>query len=66
MYELKPCPFCGGEAVVIEHPLEPQITTFGVECSWCGGKTEQNFVSKIGAIGAWNRRANDDNSLSER
>lgn len=60
MDELKPCPFCGGEALVVEHPFEPQITTFGVECSRCGCMTQPNYIAKVGAIGAWNRRTSGD------
>lgn len=54
--ELKPCPFCGGEAKIRDysHPdLDPEIDVF---CTNCGGQT---FVYEtVGeAIEAWNRRA---------
>lgn len=61
MYDLKPCPFCGGEAELVEHPLDRLITTFGVVCSRCGCMTQPNYTFKIGAIGAWNRRLNENN-----
>ncbi len=60
MDKLKPCPFCGAEAEVIIHPYTVQIDVFGVECTRCGCKTEQNYTSKIGAIGAWNRRVSEN------
>ena len=60
MAELKPCPFCGGEA-------EMRTFTMGTfkkrkfvyaECSVCGIRTsvdnETRYVEK-----AWNRRAED-------
>lgn len=59
MYELKPCPFCGGEAEVVTHPFVPQFDVFGVECTRCGSGTSQNYATKIGAIGAWNKRLNE-------
>lgn len=52
--ELKPCPFCGGEA-----KRSHQWTNSGsnpvVRCKQCGAMTE---LCKTGdeAIGAWNRR----------
>lgn len=53
--KLKPCPFCGGEAVtVVDDETE---TMFGVKCFACGGSIypEKEFLNE--AIEAWNRRA---------
>ena len=48
--ELKPCPFCGGEAkLVVQFGDE-----FMVLCPNCEAQT--NFHDKEGAIAAWNRR----------
>lgn len=60
MAELKPCPFCGGEAEYIyEMPYN------AVECTKCNalGKTivdsYEQQDGKAEAIEAWNRRAED-------
>lgn len=65
--ELKPCPFCGGEAVI--NTIEPHTHEFAtfmpsypggtfIECTCCtcalSGDTEEK------AIEAWNRRATDE------
>ena len=68
MAELKPCPFCGGEA-----ELKKYMCSLGndgyyvVECKICGakGKAIRNtsFISENDekrAIEAWNRRADND------
>jgi Lar family restriction alleviation protein len=53
--ELKPCPFCGGDA---------QVTYFWqsyshmIVCEDCGNKTPPQHT-KDEAVAAWNRRASD-------
>lgn len=53
--ELKPCPFCGGEAELIEH-------TYGaykdatVACKQCGIRSTL-FSNDLEAVMFWNRRA---------
>ena len=59
MSELKPCPFCGGEAT-----LTKEQGRFFVSCENddCGVVVETRlWVSRTmeGAIEAWNRRADD-------
>ena len=60
MSELKPCPFCGGEAELVEHEVVGYQTDFYVECvtSECimcmGGLC---YPTENEAIEAWNRRA---------
>lgn len=59
MSELKKCPFCGGEAQIVEHTNYQGITGFGVEC--CNSDCDiapftSYFLDKQKAINAWNRR----------
>lgn len=49
--ELKPCPFCGGEARVLKDGL-PYVV---IECERCFGRTNCNVTEKE-AIAAWNTR----------
>lgn len=51
--DLKPCPFCGGEAWVIQI-LED---LYAVECRKCWTRTGTYQPTKAEAIEAWNRRA---------
>lgn len=68
MEELKPCPFCGGEAYIVEvKPHSHIIATFMadyeggafVECSDCTCAIAAD--TKAEAIEAWNRRVNNEN-----
>lgn len=54
--QLKPCPFCGGEAILIKEKI---ITRFYVECKKCSAMTNL-FTTKEEAIEVWNRRTNND------
>ena len=61
MEELKPCPFCGGKAEVIQ---ERVLGLYAVWCKDCKCQTIYQFdfgegleVSKQKAIKVWNRRA---------
>lgn len=53
MEELKPCPFCGGEAKI----FTPTISTY-IMCKECKASTNLYSQSEE-AIEAWNRRYND-------
>ena len=71
MTDLKPCPFCGGEAEVYEmqYGADSQYSVFGVFCvddsnSWLIGLNRyqhghfiDNFPTEAEAIEAWNTRA---------
>ncbi|MBR4855147.1 MAG: Lar family restriction alleviation protein [Bacteroidaceae bacterium] len=54
MAELKPCPFCGGEAQRLEN------RTFGhyVSCTKCRARTDYYASSGV-AVRVWNRRAGE-------
>lgn len=57
MAELKPCPFCGGEAEVFEDD-----GAFGVRCSnsiCIGNDFKPMYDDEHYASKAWNRRAED-------
>ncbi|MBQ4512097.1 MAG: Lar family restriction alleviation protein [Anaerolineaceae bacterium] len=60
---LKPCPFCGGEAVVHAYSHDPDISDwYYVFCKKCVCRLEVStnrnpFYTKMEAIEAWNRRA---------
>lgn len=49
-YELKPCPFCGGEA-----KLKGGIPFF-VYCRECGCRTPERFSTYVEACAAWEKR----------
>lgn len=64
--KLKPCPFCGREAMTSE--MEG-IKTLPFEWGWIGCRPCRVFTNwshgergKTLAIEAWNRRVNDDNT----
>ena len=59
--DLKPCPFCGGEAKIIEeHDIMIGETFYFCECVDCtatilGGKVEEKEAIKM-----WNRRVDEN------
>ena len=55
MAELKPCPFCGGEAAFLG-------TTCTIKCKQCGGAfiATNPVMTRMETAAAWNRRVNDD------
>ena len=60
--ELKPCPFCGGKATIIENYLYGKVCGYVPFCRKCGCELKQ-YSSKQGAEKAWNRRAYDDEMI---
>ena len=65
MNELKPCPFCGGEAKIMTHEsYVPEswrslVGVYGVVCTSCRAGGYQFWDTEEQAIAAWNRRADD-------
>jgi len=62
--ELKPCPFCGGEAKTTKYKesflLPEKIDCYMTMCRNCGcGTSFESIESK--AFAAWNRRAGKQN-----
>ena len=63
--KLKPCPFCGGMGMLLQHPIElPNGTKdymYSVHCTdrRCGGRTNRWFPESS-AVAAWNRRVEVD------
>lgn len=57
--ELKPCPFCGGEASVEKTPGAASPVMFSVGCldESCIGFPTIKFQTRKDAIDSWNRRA---------
>ena len=51
--ELKPCPFCGGEAEIQGEDY------FWSECKYCSAETMGNW-DVAEAIEAWNRRVDNE------
>lgn len=60
MSELKPCPFCGGEADVLEfYDVEPDDVNFGgscICCRQCGANSPVHFDRKENLYASWNDR----------
>lgn len=59
--ELKPCPFCGGEAKL--HKVGEINPEYCVECSICKSGTATDCKTENEAISLW--QARNDNNLSE-
>ena len=59
MTDLRPCPFCGGEAELLTHIFTLMPNSYGVKCRVCEAETRQFYQSAEEARDAWNRRNND-------
>lgn len=59
MNELKKCPFCGSEAIVIDLGMY-EVSRHKVECKKCKAQTTSHIGRDSEAIAAWNRRANSE------
>ena len=68
---LKPCPFCGGEAtlcsvVSMQHEICYVVKCDDLNCIMCAGGTLRKTISQ--AIEAWNRRdgEEDENGVQRK
>lgn len=61
--ELKPCPFCGGEAEVVTRTFKKwmlkTITYHYIRCQVCRATSAPDY-SEAEAATAWNRRADHE------
>lgn len=53
--ELKPCPFCGGDAEM-QQGKHQGLRTFYVSCFGCGARTDLEYAEEF-AADLWNERA---------
>ena len=61
MKELKPYPFCGGEAIVETAQFGAEKTIrFRVRCSGCTCELGWDFFSKEAIEYSWNRRSKNE------
>ena len=60
--DLKPCPFCGGEATLMYslNGKESYVKCYGCEVSTTMYKGIDQENSEKAAVMAWNRRVNDE------
>lgn len=57
---LKPCPFCGGQASVQMMFHSMLSNEYFVKCKKCGAETERYYKGRYGAVKAWNRRYEEE------
>lgn len=58
--KLKPCPFCGGRALIGVHIcIKERKTYYTTHCQKCGVSDLKHHKSEDEAIEAWNRRTKD-------
>jgi|GEM_PF-5797692 len=62
--ELKPCPFCGGDAVAGSNFDNDHYVMCGADCDKCGGMVGY-MKTEMAAIENWNRRTPSDKEGGE-
>ena len=62
MADLKPCPFCGGEAELIENNRYTDIHS--VMCKNCYSESDR-YNTKENAVKAWNTRKLEERTVKE-
>lgn len=64
MAELKPCPFCGGKAVMQSFSTQREkCIRYRVICDKCGVENGWEHFKSEEAAEAWNRRAGEDGKV---
>ena len=58
--DLKPCPLCGGKAVVLAHTFPCMNDAHSIQCTVCGTQSLLWFGSLNELVKRWNRRVKDD------
>ena len=59
MTDLKPCPFCGGDAIAVGDTISDSPY---IMCEYCGTQTVE-YPSRDEAVELWNTRAHDPASF---
>lgn len=64
-HDLRPCPFCGGEAVLKTYRDNLRGDAFAAMCQKtdCPGRTYRKRATSKAAAEAWNRRAEPENRM---
>ena len=62
MDKLKPCPFCGSEALLEDLGSYEKCGRYFVRCSKCGIAQDNLWSTKKTAIIRWNRRVKNEDS----
>lgn len=58
--KLKPCPFCGGRAIILQTETFFSYPRYFATCDSCGVETPRVYKTRAKSIEAWNRRAYND------
>lgn len=73
--KLKPCPFCGADAILYLIPYGSSQPLYSIECTVCSAKIGRSketyqaskgllhFTSEQEAVEAWNKRAYEEASV---
>jgi hypothetical protein len=61
MADLRTCPFCGGNEIIIRPVYYAGIINprFYAQCRRCFAQTAPKWTTKLGAVKDWNRRADN-------
>lgn len=64
--ELKPCPFCGGKAEILDIDDGENAGGSCVSCTQCLASSNVEFEFKENFVSNWNRRMNDGHAIVDR